>query len=259
MLAVIDPSGDRERLGRVVRHLKRAAKPSRDQNHLLVSPSDMFYAGIRRMDRALPLAETDVRHAAKYRDGLMMSAIVCKALRRRNFAGMLIGTNITRNVMDVYQVRFRPVETKSRRPIQAELSRKLTSYFDRWLTTIRPLLLNGRSSDAMWVTMAGADLSPETFHNRLCNATEQELGKRINPHLTRKRVCTGVAIARPELVKMVGSLLDQTTDQSAAYNLADQLSASRAYLDLLEERRQQALKNVDGPTLRRRQGRVKFL
>ena len=87
-------------------------------------------------------------------------------------------------------------------------------------------------------------MSPETFYVCFCKVTKKELGRRINPHLTRKIVATGIAIARPELVRMVGSLLDQTTDQSAAYNLADQLSASRTYLDLLEMRRQQALKNL---------------
>ena len=52
MLVAIDPKGDRARLDYVVRRLVSTAKPSRDQNHLLVSPSDMFYAGIRLMNRS---------------------------------------------------------------------------------------------------------------------------------------------------------------------------------------------------------------
>ncbi len=252
MLVAIDPKGDRARLNYVVRRLVSTAKPSRDQNHLLVSPSDMFYAGIRLMERVSSMAERDVRFAIKYRDGLMMSAIVCKALRKRNFARMLLGENITRNVMDVYEVRFRPLATKSRRQIRSELSSKLTPYFDHWLGKIRPSLLKGRSSDAIWITLAGTDMSPETFYVCFCKVTKKELGSRINPHLTRKIVATGIAIARPELVRMVGSLLDQTTDQSAAYNLADQLSASRTYLDLLEKRRQQALDSVARSTGQKR-------
>lgn len=255
MLLAIDRDGQPACLAPMVRRLVRTAEPVRDQSHLLVAPSDMFYAGLARMDRVLPLAEGVPKFAGKYRDGLMMSAIVCKALRRRNFAGMLVGRNISRNVMDVYEVRFRPVETKARREIRAVLSALLTPYIDRWFKTIRPLLLRGRTSDAMWITMAGADMSPETLHNRLCNATEQELSKRINPHLTRKIVYTGVAIARPELIRMVGSLLDQSSDQSDAYNLADQLSASRRYLDLLEERRQLALRHHVGPNDQRRRRR----
>jgi hypothetical protein len=235
-----------------VRRLVRTAKPSRDQNHLLVSPSDMFYAGIRLMERVSSMADTNLSSAVKYRDGLMMSAIVCKALRKRNFASMLLEQNITRNAMDVYEVQFRPFETKSRRRIRAELSGKLTPYIDHWLSKIRPFLLKGLSSDAMWITMAGTDMSPETFYVCFCKVTKKELGRRINPHLTRKIVATGVAIARPELVRMVGSLLDQSTDQSAAYNLADQLSASRAYLGLLEQRRQQALKSLPSSTDGRR-------
>jgi len=247
VVAVIDPGGDRKYLEEVVRKLRRLARPSRNQTHLMISPSDLFYAGIRRMDRVTEQASGSVIQAGRYRDGLMMAAIACKALRRRNFAGMMLERNITRNTMDFYEVRFRPSETKTRSPIQAQLSRALTPYFDLWLTTLRPMLLNGRSSDALWVTIAGADMSGETFHKCFCKATKQELGEQINPHAVRKIVATGVAIARPELVKMVGSLLDHRGEQSvAAYNLADQLSASKRYLELLDERRRRALNGKIG-------------
>lgn len=104
------------------------------------------------------------------------------------------------------------------------------------------MMLNGRKSDALWVTIKGTDMSGETFHSRFCKATEGELNQRINPHAVRKIVATGVAVARPELVKMVGSLLDHSSEVSAAaYNLASQLSASERYLGLLERRRSQAL------------------
>jgi integrase/recombinase XerD len=173
-----------------------------------------------------------------------LSAIVCKALRRRNFATMLVDKNIKRNVLDIYEVRFEPMETKARRRILAALSRKLTPFFDRWFSVIRPVLLDGRDSDAMWISIAGTDMSHWTFYKRFCKATLEELNVRINPHMTRKIVATGVAIASPELVGMVGSLLDQSSDQSAAHDLADQLSASRSYLGLLETRRRQALKSL---------------
>jgi len=257
IVAVIDPSGDRKYLQKVVRRLKRIATPTRDQTHLMISPSDLFYAGIRRMDRASERALRSVQQAGRYRDGLMMAAIACKALRRRNFAGMMLERNITRNVMDFYEVRFRPSETKVRSPIRAQLSRILTPYFDLWLSTLRPMLLHGRSSDALWVTIVGSDMSGETFHSRFCNATKQELNEHINPHAVRKIVATGVAIARPELVKMVGSLLDHHSEQSAAaYNLADQLSASKRYLEFLDERRRRALMGAACPVAKQgRRGR----
>lgn len=244
VLRVIAPNAKLEYLIRLLRVLKRSAEPSRDQRHLLVPPSDMFYAGIALMRRVMIAAETDIASAMKYSDGLMMAAIVCKALRKRNFVSMLHGRNIRRNVMDVYEVHFSAAETKARRRIQAELSAKLTPYIDKWFGKIRPMLLRGRDSDAMWITSTGSDMTAATFYKRFCKATTEELGERINPHLPRKMVATGVAIASPQDVHMAGSLLDQSSDQSDAYNLADQLSASQDYLRCLEQRRREAISRV---------------
>ena len=251
-LTIIDPAGDHRLVQRLARLLRRTAKPCRDQRHLLVPPSDMFYAGIRRMDRALPDAQTDVDPAAEFEGGLMMAVMVCKALRRKNFAGMMIGRNITRNVLDVYEVKFDPSETKAHRRISAKLSAKLTPYLDLWFDKVRPVLLSGRSSTAMWITTSGTDMSARRFYKWFCRVTKQELDVRINPHLTRKIVATGVAIAAPELVRMTASLLDQSSDQSKAYNLADQLSASEAYLAMLEARRKEALENIPKPPVPRK-------
>jgi hypothetical protein len=253
-LKVINPARKHNRVARLARRLHRVAKPSRNQRDRLVPPSDMFYAGIERMVKAGLAAETVVNAAHDYAGGLALSMIVCKALRRRNFSRMLIDRNIQRNAMDAYEVKFQRIETKARRRIQAELSMKLTPFIDRWFEKVRPVLLRGRSSNSMWITKVGTDMSPGTFYSWFCTVTTAEFGFRINPHLTRKIVATGVAIASPELVRMVGSLLDQTSDQSEAYNLADDLSASDKYLDILDKRRRQALIGIVRPNLRRRRG-----
>ncbi|MEQ1696700.1 MAG: hypothetical protein ABL901_12740 [Hyphomicrobiaceae bacterium] len=260
MLRVIAPKANQDYLIRLLRLLKRTAKPSRDQRHLLVAPSDMFYAGIDRMQRVMVDAETSFVSAMVYSGGLMMSAIICKALRKRNFVGILQRRNITRNVMDVYEIRFSAVETKARRRIQAELSAMLTPFIDHWFNKIRPMLLPGRESDAMWITSTGSDMTASTFYKRFCKATEYELGVRINPHLPRKINATGVAIASPEDMRMVASLLDQSSDQMEAYNLADDLSASQTHLGFLDERRQQAIARIlaaDAASNRRRSARSK--
>lgn len=244
ILRVIDGDGDYGYLSRQVRRLNRKAKPSRDQRHIFVSPSEMFYAGIEFMQAALPDAETDIRAANNYQDGLMISMIVCKALRRSNFANMQIGSNIDRNADNAFEVKFTPMETKQRRRIQAELSEMLTPFIDRWLRKVRLVLTDGRETDAMWIGRAGADLTPGAFYCRFCKITVKILRVRFNPHFVRKIIATGMAISCPELVRMTASLLDQNSDQSKAYNLADDLSASQHYIALLEVRRKRALKSI---------------
>lgn len=251
-LKVIDPGHKHRRVARLARRLHRVAKPSRNQRDRLVPPSDMFYAGIDQMIKAGPEAETDVAAAHAYAGGLVMAVIACKALRLRNVSRMLIDHNIQRNAMDAYEVKFQRIETKARRRIQAELSRKLTPFIDRWFAKVRPVLLQGRTSNSMWITKVGTDMSPRTFYSWFCAVTKKEFGFPINPHLTRKIVATGVAIASPEQVRMVGALLDHSSDQSESYNLADDLSASERYLKILDERRRQALQGVRKPRKRRR-------
>lgn len=245
ILKVIDPAGDLAYIYSLRRRLVRIVRPSRDQRNLLVSPSEMFYAGIERMERISASAHDDVTSASTFCDGLMLSAMACKALRRKNFASIVIGKNIRRNIMDGYEVSFSPVETKARRRIEAEWSKLLTPFIDQWLGHVRPVLLRGSQSDAMWITSIGTAMSAKTFYRRFCKVTHEELGLRINPHMTRKIVATGVAIARPELVRSVGSLLDQTSDQSAVYNLADQLSASESYIRILENRKAQTSRAIE--------------
>jgi hypothetical protein len=94
----------------------------------------------------------------------------------------------------------------------------------------------------MWVTSLGDPMSRTTIYTRFCNATEDELGVRINPHAVRHIAATSIAVSMPESVRMIPFILNNS-DRVAQehYNLADGLSASRRYLEGLERRRQQAL------------------
>jgi integrase/recombinase XerD len=142
-----------------------------------------------------------------------------------------------------YVWQFGPLETKTGEAIRAALPERLTPYVDRWLEHHRPIALAGRQTDALWVTFRGTAMGRAAVYKRVCIATEQELGMRINPHAVRHIVATGVALALPEAVELVPYLLDHRGDRAATeyYNLADALSASARYLQSLEERRRQAL------------------
>jgi hypothetical protein len=82
----------------------------------------------------------------------------------------------------------------------------------------------------------------DTGYARFCKATREELGVRINPHLVRDIVATGIAVEMPEAVGITPAILDHRSDQTARqhYNLADQLSASARYIAKVEIRRRSA-------------------
>jgi hypothetical protein len=118
VLRVLAPDDKQRYLTYLLGVLRQRAKPTRGQRHLLVPPSDMFCSGVGRMRRYIRTAECDTESAKAFSDGLMMATIICKAVRKRNFVGMLRERNIRRNVMDVYKVQFQAVETKARRPFR---------------------------------------------------------------------------------------------------------------------------------------------
>lgn len=245
-IRVMCPGAECEDLNLASRTLDRRAVPSRDQRHLLVAPSTLFYAGIARMKRFKAAAAIDPIAGVNYGDGLMMAMEAIKALRLRNLWGMLVDYNIVKNQLDEYEYRYEPHETKTRGRIRAPLPDKLAPWIRYWLTEVRPMLLavSGRNSQAMWITSRGQDMAAITLYYRFCKATKEETGKRINPHLCRKIIATGIAIGAPELIELAPGALDHTSRRHTkdAYDLADDLSASRITTKMVSRRRAAAVK-----------------
>ncbi len=245
-IRVMCPSVKHEDLINASRTLDRRIVPSRDQRDQLVAPSTLFYAGIKRMKRFKAAAATDAIAGVKYADGLMMAMEAIKALRLRNLSGMLVDHNIVENQLDAYELRYEPHETKTWARIRAQLPEKLAPWIKHWLEIVRPNLprVSGRESRAMWVTTRGSDMAEITLYYRFCKATEEETGKRINVHLCRKIIVTGIAIGAPEMIELAPGSLDHTSRRHTkdAYDLADDLAASRAVNDIVGRRRLAAVR-----------------
>ena len=238
-LRIMEPGSDRSLVVRVLRCHESLARPSRDKRSKLVAPSQMYKAGIARMERAeLMQSRGHILRALYFSDGLRIVMLIAKAVRLRNLVGTRIGLNLVK-VGNIYRWKFAASETKTGEVIDAELPERLTAYIDRWLDHYRCVLLNGRATDALWISIKGTPMGRAAVYDRVCITTKEELGVRINPHAFRDIVATGVAIALPEDVRMIPFLLDHGTDRTGEehYNLADGLSASNRYLERLDARR----------------------
>lgn len=246
-LRVMQPDGDRTTALALAAAAQSIARPSRDDRRRMVGASVLYGAGLARMQRHALAAGAHPADAAKYGDGLMMAIAVSKALRRRNLVAMAIGSNVVRRADGSFELCYAKSETKTKEEILAALPASLTAYIDDWLLRIRPTLLGARSSVAMWLAADGRDMPAWMFYVRFCRATEEELGVRIYPHLVRKIVATSVAVSAPDLVEIVQHLLDHKGDgmRRQAYDLADKLALSRRYIELLKQRRRQALRTLD--------------
>jgi hypothetical protein len=87
-------------------------------------------------------------------------------------------------------------------------------------------------------------MKPITLYYRFRQATKEETGKRINLHLCRKIIATGIAISAPEMIELAPGALDHTSRRHTqdAYDLADDLAASRAVNSIVGCRRQEAIR-----------------
>jgi len=242
VLRVIDPRGDYELVRRICNVTRVRAGSGRDKRENLVAPSELYFAGIARMQRNHSLAKDGTAAAIKYGDGLMMAMLAVKPVRRKNLVGTRIGEHLKKAAVGTYEWRFAAHETKTKQAIFVELPASLTPHLDYWLNTVRQVLLRGKQCHSLWVTTVGTSMAIDTAYGRFCKATTDELGKRINPHLVRHIVATGIALSMPESVRITPMVLDHRTDQTSQqyYNLADTLSASAQYVNHLERLRRRA-------------------
>jgi hypothetical protein len=113
MLVVLEPERDWTFLSQVYRHLKRTAVPSRDKLSRMVPAADLFELGIRLMDTWANFRPQLVYKATQFRDGLLISILICCPVRLRNLTEIVIGRHL---IFDghAYRLEFAAAETKDR-------------------------------------------------------------------------------------------------------------------------------------------------
>jgi hypothetical protein len=253
-LRVMHPDGDRSLVLRAASYAKVNATPSRDQRSKLVAPSDFYDAGLGRMKRFMPRLGSDVDAAMAYEGGLMMATAIAKPLRRRILAGLLVGQHLIRTADGGYGLKLDDGKTWNAAHADAILPASLTEFIDAWLDRGRPYLLRGGPSSALFLMPDGTDISGPAFYYRFQRATAEEFVNPINPHFVRNIAATGISTFAPELVEIIQHVLDHSSDEMRKqhYDLAEKLTASQHYLELLTQRRERALKNVLGAGASRR-------
>lgn len=111
-LRVMAPGADFPWLRRARARLKAGARPSRDKRRQIVPIRDLFLLGLELMERAeRGDCPREVWRAALYRDGLMITMLACRPIRRGSLAAMRIGEHLVKNG-DAYQIALDETVTK---------------------------------------------------------------------------------------------------------------------------------------------------
>lgn len=206
---VMDPSADWSWMPRIAARIRAAGGETRDKRHRMAGSDELFDLGIRLMAEASGTAR---QCAVRYRDGLLVALLAARPLRRRNLAGLTLGTSIIQRG-EAWWIVLSAETTKTGQLLEMPWPEALRPALEIWLTRHRPTLadLKGRwhrpAEDALWLSADGSPLSEMAIYDRVVAITAARLGRRINPHLFRDCAATTIAIEDPSHIRMASRIL----------------------------------------------------
>jgi integrase len=237
MVQAMWPAGDWSWLHRPLARLHQRAGRSQITEHDLVPVDRLFAAGLNAMRSADALVDP-IRRAVRFRDGLMLALNAAAALRCRNLAMIQLGRHLIARG-DGYVLAFQANEMKARRRHEVPLPPQLTPLIERYLSEHRPVLLNGATHDAFWVTQYGMPQGERALCQRFPKLTRKLLGKRLTSHKVRHCLASSIVDRDPGHARIAATLLGHAafSTTEAFYIRGSMLLASRAQGNLIAARR----------------------
>jgi integrase/recombinase XerC len=175
----------------------------------LAPVGDIRKAAIRRMALAEQAPRT-VRNALRFQDGFVMLLLSYRPVRCRNLAATRLGIELTFH-SEFRSGRLQYAQTKNGDRYDAPLPDRMLPWARKLVTLFRPLLAGPEAADAAWLSRHGAPLSEGQLRRRIAQAAEEELGKRLTPHLFRDCLATTVSEHAPERIEDAARLLGHRT------------------------------------------------
>jgi integrase len=239
---VFDPKADWSFINKVASRVRASTVPVRDKRAKLALTDELFALGLSLMAKAAD--ESTPRLAAlAYRDGLVIALLALRPMRRRNLAGLALGTTLQR-VGGRWLILVPPEETKTGVPIELPWPEVLAPHLEIYLSEHRPRLVamthrwTSPVGDALWVSSHGSPMTQMALYDQIRQRTREGLGK-DDPHLFRDAAATLLAIADPVHVRLAAPLLGHRTlsTTEAHYQQAQSLSAHRQFTEVVGRRR----------------------
>ena len=164
----MEPGTDLSLLRELVATLRAREVPRRNKHARLVHPQTALDAALSHLDsiEEIQLANDKIR-ACRYRDLLIVAFLATRPIRLKNLAQLAIGRSIERRDT-TYACRFTAEDTKERKPLSFALPELLTPYLDRYIGQFRPLLLDGRASDRLWIAIRRGPMAGQTIYCHVC-------------------------------------------------------------------------------------------
>ena len=231
-LRVMFPGKVPETLKILVRALRRDCLPQ--PKEWIMTPL-LIVEGKRMIEEAL--RKDGEPRKILFRDGLMLMLWPPRPLRRRAFAQIQIGKHL-RRVGEEWRLIFDGSETKSGRPAQFTVPRRVAPYLERFLADVRPLFVGAADHDALWVSSKGRPLSPGAISGQIAKRTQAAFGIRISAHRLRHCAASTLAVIAPGQISLASELLEHSTSRMTGKHyilMARGIEASRLYAKRIAE------------------------
>jgi integrase len=177
-----------------------------------------------------------------FRNGLIIALLACRAPRLGSLAQMRLGRNLEKRNGE-YWARLQSMIVKNKRELYYSLPIILTPYIDRYLSEIRPILLDPVASDAVWGNGDGGAFTYRSLQTMIWRQTKAEVRKKFaeafGPHRFRHAFATALAEADPTNPGLAAVVLGITEGVVAEhYCRARQANAARKFQANLREERE---------------------
>jgi integrase len=132
---------------------------------------------------------------------------------------------------------FEAPETKSGRPLETTVPKRLAPFLEYYLREVRPLFLGADRHEGLWAGTKGCPLNGQAIYRAIVKRTRRAFGHSIGPHLFRHCAATTIAILQPGRIGVARVLLHHSSlaTTNAYYNKARSIEASRLYAAVLSE------------------------
>lgn len=179
---------------------------------------------------------TDIQRALMYRDGLIITLLIRRPFRIKNFYSLTIGTNFLIEEAGI-GFEFQAIEMKGKRSMSVPFPANLLPHLKRYIDYYRPILLSasakakGDHFDALWISRDGTALTQGPLRVAVYKRTRQEFGATIPPHWFRDSAVTTLISDKPESAKITGAILGHADHGIVQkhYNQAQMIHASRRH------------------------------
>lgn len=179
---------------------------------------------------------SEKKQAIHYRQALLIGFLISCPVRRRTLLAMRVGSHLC-PMSDGFTLQFADADMKDRKARNFRLPKRLVEPMRTYLNLYRPVLLNGKDTDALWVNQYGEGITPDGLSRELPKITERYLGVALRTHAFRHIAATTIAEFDPEHAGIIRDVLGHATLAMSQkhYNRATGISSCNGLQSIVED------------------------